>query len=127
MKKLKILYADNELDVEMVVEITVQMMSDYDIKICPNGKELLECVEEYNPDLILLGFTMPEMNGPETLQHLKNNEKTKNIPVIFMTTKTQTDKLEEFKSLGVIGVITKPFDPIQLCTEIDKIWKNRYA
>lgn len=125
MKELKkILYAEDEPDVQMVVEITVQTMSNYDIKICSNGKILLENVEEYNPDLILLDVMMPEMDGPTTFKHLQENEKTKDIPVIFMTAKAQTHEVEIFKNIGVVGVITKPFDPVQLCSEIEQIWKE---
>lgn len=125
MTELKrILYAEDEPDVQTIVEITVQTMSNYQIKICENGKSLLDSVESYAPDLILLDVMMPEMDGPTTFEHLQKNEKTKNIPVIFMTAKAQTHEVEIFKSSGVIGVITKPFDPLQLCSDIEKIWED---
>lgn len=125
MKELKkILYAEDEPDVQTVVEITIQSMSNYDIKACSNGKKLLDCVEEYNPDLILLDVMMPEMDGPTTFEHLLSNEKTKDIPVIFMTAKAQTHEVETFKKSGAIGIITKPFDPLLLCSEIEQIWEK---
>lgn len=126
MSKLKrILYAEDEPDVQTVVELTIQSMSNYDIKICNNGKELLETVEDYNPDLILLDVMMPEMDGPTTFKNLQENDKVKNIPVIFMTAKAQTHEVENFKNSGIIGVITKPFDPLQLCADIEDIWKSK--
>lgn len=125
MKELqKILYAEDEPDVQTVVELTVQTMSNYEIKICDNGKKLLECVEDYNPDLILLDVMMPEMDGPTTFNNLQVNENTKNIPVIFMTAKAQVHEIEKFKEMGVLGIITKPFDPMNLCYEIEDIWNN---
>lgn len=125
MTSLKILYAEDEPDVQTIVEISVWSTSDYQIKTCKNGKELLECVEEYNPDLILLDVMMPEMDGPTTYKNLQLNEKTKNIPVIFITAKAQSHEVQLFKETGVIGVITKPFDPVSLCSDIQKIWANR--
>lgn len=126
MEELKrILYAEDEPDVQTIVEITIQSMSNYEIKICDNGKILLECVEDYKPDLILLDVMMPEMDGPTTLKHLQINEKTKNIPVIFMTAKAQAHEIKTFEEKGILGVITKPFDPMLLCSEIDAIWKAR--
>jgi len=120
----KILYAEDELDIQIIVELAVQSTSNYDIKICNNGKELLNCVEEVRPDLILLDVMMPEMDGPTTFKNLQAKEKTKNIPVIFMTAKAQAHELEIYKSSGVIGIITKPFDPMDLCSNIKKIWSE---
>lgn len=120
----KILYAEDEPDVQTVVELTVQAMSEYQIRICDNGKKLLECVDEYNPDLILLDVMMPEMDGPTTFKHLQLKESTKDIPVIFMTAKAQVQEVEIFKETGVLGVITKPFDPMNLCDEIREIWSK---
>lgn len=122
----KILYAEDEPDVQTVVEMTIQAMSDYEIKICNNGKKLLDCVEDYNPNLILLDVMMPEMDGPTTFKNLQQNKNTKDIPVIFMTAKAQVHEVEKFKEIGALGVITKPFDPMSLCNEILEIWNNNY-
>lgn len=122
----KILYAEDEPDVQTVVELTVQAMSDYEIKICENGKKLLENVDSYKPDLILLDVMMPEMDGPTTFKNLQANDATKSIPVIFMTAKAQVHEVEVFKESGALGVITKPFDPMNLCDEITQIWNNKY-
>lgn len=128
MKKLgKILYAEDEPDVQTIVQMVVEAMSDYEIKICGNGRLLLECVEEYSPDLILLDVMMPEMDGPETYKNLQANEITKNIPVIFMTAKAQVHEVQLFSESGVVGVITKPFDPMTLCPEIQQIWEKKVA
>lgn len=121
----RILYAEDESDIQIVVEAVIQSMSDYEIKICSNGKILLDCVEEYSPDLILLDVMMPEMDGPTTFKNLQLNDKTKNIPVIFMTAKAQTHEVKVFEEYGAIGVLTKPFDPMQLCSEIKTIWENK--
>lgn len=125
MKELKkILYAEDEPDVQTVVEMTINAMSNYEIKVCDNGKKLLDCVDDYNPDLILLDVMMPEMDGPATFKNLQSSERTKNIPVIFMTAKAQVHEIEIFKESGVLGIITKPFDPVSLCSDIEKIWNE---
>lgn len=122
-KELKrILYAEDEPDVQTIVEISVWSTSGYEIKTCSNGKILLETVEEYNPDLIMLDVMMPEMDGPTTFKKLQANEKTKDIPVIFITAKAQPYEIELFQQSGAIGVITKPFDPTTLCAKIKELW-----
>lgn len=124
MSKLKILYAEDEPDVQTIVEICIWAKSDYEIKTCENGKILLECVEEYNPDLILLDVMMPEMDGLTTYRNLKLNEKTKNIPVVFITAKARPEEIQLFQESGVVDVITKPFDTNTLCSDIQRIWEK---
>lgn len=125
MRELKkILYAEDEPDIQAIVKAIIQAMSNYQIKICNNGQKLLDCVEEYNPDLILLDVMMPKMDGLGTFKHLQKNKKTKNIPVIFMTAKAQVHEVKNFSKTGVIGIITKPFDPMQLCFNIKNIWEK---
>lgn len=124
MKKLKrLLYAEDETDIQIIVETIIQSMSDYELKICNNGKEVLEKVEEYQPDLIVLDVMMPEMDGLTTFNNLQANEKTKEIPIIFMTAKAQVHEVNEILKTGIIGIITKPFDPMNLITNINEIWE----
>lgn len=125
MKELKkILYAEDEQDIQSVVEMVVQTLSDYEIKFCDNGKILLEEYADYQPDLIMLDVMMPELDGPSTFNELKKNEKSKDIPVIFITAKAQTQEVESYLERGAIGVITKPFDPMELCGAIKELWDN---
>ena len=125
MRELKkILYAEDEQDIQIIVETIFQAMSPYAVKICDNGRILLDCAEEYNPDLILLDVMMPEMDGPTTFKNLQKNEKTKNIPVIFMTAKAQVQEVKAFLESGVIGIITKPFDPMQLVSTVEEYWNE---
>ena len=120
----KILYAEDEADVQTIVEVSIWSTTDYQIKICDNGKLLLDCVEEYEPDLILLDVMMPEMDGLTTLQNLQANDKTKDIPVVFITAKAQNHEVRLFSESGVIGVITKPFDPMTLGANITDLWER---
>ena len=125
MRELKkILYAEDEPDVQTVVEAVIQAMSDYQIKICGNGRKLLDCIDEYQPDLVLLDVMMPEMDGPTTLKFLQADEKTKDIPVVFMTAKAQIHEIKTFQEASIAGIITKPFDPMTLCSEIQGIWEK---
>lgn len=121
----KILYAEDESDIQTIVQIALWSCSNLNLKICDNGQLLLDCVEEYKPDLILLDIMMPVMDGLTTFRKLKLNDATKGIPVIFITAKAQAQEIEMYKSTGVIGVITKPFDPLTLCDKIHELWDRR--
>jgi chemotaxis response regulator CheB len=73
---------------------------------------------DWQPDIILCDVMMPVMDGPATLMRLRENVLTASIPVIFMTARAQTRELDGFRSLGALGVIPKPFDPMRLAASI---------
>lgn len=79
------------------------------VRPVPSGRLALKAVESEPPDLILLDITMPEMNGFEVCEHLKNDKKFSEIPVIFISALTETlDKVKAF-SCGGVDYVTKPF------------------
>ena len=74
------------------------------------------------PDLFLLDYMMPGMNGEETLRGLRQIPGLENVPVIFMTARVQPDVSEALKRDGAIEVIAKPFDPMELCDQLRQAW-----
>jgi len=95
------------------------LVGHYRVFTMDSGASLLEFLEKNIPDLILLDVEMPEMNGYEAIKILKSKEKTKDIPVIFLTAKTDGDSELEGLSLGAIDYITKPFSPSLLLKRIE--------
>lgn len=84
----------------------------YDLSIATSGQECLDFVQNQTlPDLILLDIMMPEMDGYEVCHRLKKNEKTKDIPVIFVTAKTDADNETHGFDCGAVDYITKPISP----------------
>ena len=81
----------------------------YEVRPVTNGRQALQAVERDPPDLILLDITMPEMDGYEVCRRLQANDRSKEVPVIFLTALTDTaDKLRAF-DMGGVDYITKPF------------------
>ena len=81
----------------------------YEVRAVTNGRQALQAVEHDPPDLILLDINMPEMNGYEVCRRLKAQERSKDVPVIFLTALTDTaDKVRAFDAGGV-DYVTKPF------------------
>jgi len=105
--KQKILIADDErFNLNILVDI---LKSDYKVIVAKDGKQALERAKSNPPDLILLDIMMPEMDGYEACRKLKENEQTKDIPVIFITAmKEEGNEIKGF-DLGAADYITKPF------------------
>ena len=116
-----ILIIDDEEDVKAIAKMGLEMAANWSVITASSGKEGLSLAAAQQPEVILLDLMMPDWDGKETLQQLKNNPKTANIPVILMTAKTQSALASEVENLAIIGVITKPFRPLQLPEQINQI------
>lgn len=79
----------------------------------------------FNLDLFLLDVMMPGMDGPTTLGKLRKVPQLAAVPAIFMIAKVQPQEVAQFKSLGALDVIAKPFDPMKLAQQIRDSWARR--
>lgn len=122
-KELKnILYAEDEEDIRAIAQIALEDIGGFTVTYCSNGKEVIEAAKKFIPDLLLLDVMMPEKDGPTTLCELRKNPVFLKIPAIFMTAKIQSNEIEDYKSIGAIDVIKKPFDPLTLAMSINHAW-----
>lgn len=114
MSAIRILHVDDEPDIREIVDLSLGLNPQFEVRACGSGAEAIEAAAEWSPGLILLDVMMPRMDGPTTLAHLREDPRTAGIPVLFMTARAQTREVEHFISLGAQGVISKPFDPMTL-------------
>ncbi len=117
----KILYVEDDPDIRAVAEIALEDVGGFLAAICESGAEAVERAPEFEPELILLDVMMPGMDGPTTLQALRELDGMETVPVIFMTARLQKSEIEEYQALGALGVIPKPFDPMNLSEQIAQI------
>lgn len=87
---------------------------NYKIAIAQNGRQALDMVEKVLPDLILLDVLMPGLNGFEVCTRLKDSERTKDIPIIFLTAKTELEDIVKGFEIGAVDYFTKPFNEAEL-------------
>jgi CheY-like chemotaxis protein len=120
----RILYAEDEPDIQTVAQMALETIGGFTLNVCHNGQEAVANAVEFGPDLILLDVMMPIMTGPDALKALRELPEIKDVPVIFMTAKVQPKEVEEYKSLGAIEVIAKPFDPMTLSDTVKQIWQR---
>jgi CheY-like chemotaxis protein/signal transduction histidine kinase len=124
MNQASILIVD---DTPANLSLLTQMLSKegYRVRIAPNGKFALNSVNLQLPDLILLDIKMPEMNGYQVCESLKQNQKTADIPVIFLSALDDViDKVKAFE-VGGVDYITKPFENVEVLTRIKHQLKLR--
>jgi signal transduction histidine kinase len=117
-RTVRILHVDDEPDIRAVAELSLELDPDFVTRSVGSGKEALAVAADWQPNIILLDVMMPAMDGPATLAHLRESKHTAGIPVIFMTARAQAREIELFHTLGVVGVIDKPFDPMTLAAVV---------
>jgi len=117
MKSKTILVVDDTI---ANLDILVGLLSEYDVIDTASGREVLDIVKEEKVDLILLDIMMPDIDGYEVCRKLKSNANTKDIPVIFITAKTDEESIEKAYSIGGSDYVTKPFRPKELLARVKR-------
>ncbi|GAB4375619.1 MAG: response regulator [Elainellaceae cyanobacterium] len=117
----RILVIDNEQYIQEVTQICLQTTAGWQVLMAGSGQEGIAKATAEQPDAILLDVMMPDMDGPTTFQKLQENAATCQIPVILLTAKVQASDRRRYDELGVKGAIAKPFNPLQLASQIAEI------
>lgn len=121
----KVLLAEDEEDIRKVAQISLQFRSGWEVALAANGEECLAKAASDPPDLILLDCMMPKLDGYETCRRLKQDPALRHIPVIFLTAKAQEVEVKKGLSLGAVGYLIKPFNPMSLAAEISQILEGQ--
>jgi two-component system OmpR family response regulator len=120
----RLLYVDDDPTLTLLTRISLERVGGFTVKTCASGAEALAEVEAFAPDLILLDVMMPGMDGPATLQALREIAALDAVPVVFMTAKVQGDEVARYHELGAADVIGKPYDPVKLPDLVRAIWQR---
>lgn len=116
-------YAEN---VELVQELLTT--NGYQVTTAYSGEEALEKIHREIPDLILLDIMMPKMDGYEVCEELRKDEETKDIPIIFVTAKTEVkDWTHAIFNVGVNSYITKPINPKKLLEKVKSVLRMKQS
>jgi len=121
----RVLYVEDEPDIQKVAKLALETVGNLEVLICSSGAEAIEKAAPYEPDLLLLDVMMPGMDGPATLAALRAIDSLADVPAVFLTAKVMPSEMEEFKEMGAIDVIAKPFDPMTLADQVRAAWEKR--
>jgi two-component system alkaline phosphatase synthesis response regulator PhoP/two-component system response regulator VicR len=121
-KAKKILVVDDEPHIVRLVEVNLTR-AGYEVLKAYDGIEALDIVGKEKPDMVVLDVMMPRMDGFETLKALQADPLTQSIPVIMLTAKAQDADIFRGWSSGVSSYLTKPFNPRELLTFVQRIFQ----
>ncbi len=120
---MKILIVDDEDDVRDIACMCLGLIHGFEVITASGGEEGIALAIEHNPDVILLDLMMPVVDGTETMQRLRANPDTKDIPIIFLTVKNIDSEIDRLMEQGALAVMRKPFEPTTIGDQINEIVK----
>jgi CheY-like chemotaxis protein len=114
----RVLIVDDEEDMRAVTQLSLEMVAGWHVLIANSGEDALVKADSELPDAILLDVMMPDMDGPQTVQRMRSNPRTRAIPIVLLTAKSQPEDHCKLSALDVSGIVMKPFDPMDLPRQI---------
>jgi CheY-like chemotaxis protein len=115
---IKVIHVEDDDDIRELVGLSLDVAGDLELMSFASGSEAIQAVEVFGPDLVLRDMMMPNISGIDTLKATKQIEGYAEISAIFVTARVDGNQYEAFLDAGALEVIVKPFDPIELGSEI---------
>jgi CheY-like chemotaxis protein len=113
-----VLVIDDNDHIQQIVQAALQRLTNWTVSVASSAREGIAKAEAERPDVILMDYMMPEMNGVDCLKQLRSRPETENIPVLFLTAYQSLVEPRRFQAMGAAGAIAKPFDPFFIAPHI---------
>jgi len=121
VSKKKILFVDDETSFCRAVQLNLEHSGGYEVTTESNSNNVLEAALNIKPDLIVLDYIMPELNGADVAVQLRNNADTKDIPIIFLTALATNNEMQNHEIISQYNTLSKPVSIEQLVNCIEKV------
>ncbi len=119
----RILHVEDVPSIQVVTRVALEKLGGFEVLSCASGQAALEQVQRFEPDMILLDVMLPQMSGMELLRQLAPLIDLQNTPVVLLTGQPEESvDPDELRRLGVRKLLQKPFDPLQLATQLQQVW-----
>ena len=128
MKQLeKVMLIEDDPDIAVLAQIAIEEFGGIQFVHHSSGRDALPAIGADPPDLLLLDYRMPGMNGAEVMSAVRETEAGRQLPIVFMTASLMPRHVERLRELGALDVLAKPFDPLTLAERLKTIWAAHKA
>jgi two-component system OmpR family response regulator len=118
----RICYVEDDEDIQRIVRMTLERVGKMTVEVVGDPTLAIEAMTAFRPDLVMLDWMMPKMDGPTLFRQMKLRPETRSLPVVFITAKASQRDLDELLALGAVAAISKPFSPRDLPEQLRAIW-----
>ena len=120
----RVCYVEDDEDIQRIVRMSLERVGKMTVEVVSDPLQAIERMVAFKPELVMLDWMMPGMDGPTLFRKMREVPETKALPVVFITAKASPRELEELRGLGAVGTISKPFSPKDLPDQLRAIWKD---
>jgi len=120
----KVCYVEDDQDIQRIVRLSLEKVGKMTVEVVSDPNAAIEAMKRFVPDLVLLDWMMPGMDGPTLFRQMRQIPELSALPVVFITAKASQSEMEELAALGAAGAISKPFSPKVLPDQLREIWKK---
>ena len=120
----RICYVEDDEDIQRIVRMSLERVGRMKVEIVTDPHAAIATITAFRPDLVMLDWMMPGMDGPTLFREMKKRPEVAGLPVVFITAKAGQRDLDELKTLGAAGTISKPFSPKDLPDQLRAIWRK---
>ena len=118
----RICYVEDDEDIQRIVRMSLERIGKMTVSVVSDPTKAIDAILAFKPDLVMLDWMMPVIDGPTLFKQMKARPDTSALPVVFITAKAAQRDLDELTSLGAAGTISKPFSPKDLPDQLRAIW-----
>ncbi len=117
----RILVVDDDDDVRTLAAMSLARVGGHEVRTANSGQACLDELAVWSPDVVVLDVMMPGMDGPTTLEHIRDRRDTEHLPVVFLTASVVEPDLERLRLATVSGILAKPFNPMELPADLARV------
>ncbi len=121
----RICYVEDDEDIQRIVRMSLEKVGKMTVEVVSDPMVAIERIMAFKPELVMLDWMMPGMDGPTLFRKMRETPEVRDLPVVFITAKASQRELDELRSLGALGTISKPFSPKDLPDQLRALWNAR--
>ncbi|MGH8676669.1 MAG: response regulator [Burkholderiales bacterium] len=118
----RICYVEDDEDIQRIVRMSLERVGKMTVEVVSDPMVAIERITAFKPELVMLDWMMPGMDGPTLFKKMRETPAVRDLPVVFITAKASQRELDELRTLGAAGTISKPFSPKDLPEQLRAIW-----
>jgi CheY-like chemotaxis protein len=119
---LRVLCVEDDDDIRRILRLSLEKIGRMTVELVADPTQAIDSMVASRPQLVMLDWMMPGVDGPALLRKMRENPETRGLPVVFVTAKASQRELAELRALGAAGAISKPFAAKDLPDQLRAIW-----